>query len=137
MSQSDFVKCHEIRHQMSEATLRDPSTQYLLYKVALRCHNVDLGRLAVQPSVGVADVSSATESLDGISRVSENDPTLLYACVLEAQRNGNRLHVIRALSRVYNGSNHTAIAGLHLPTLLRCVTKWPDRSKYRVLISPV
>ncbi|KAI4158144.1 MAG: hypothetical protein L6R39_000529 [Caloplaca ligustica] len=107
MSQSDFVKCHEIRHQMSEATLRDPSTQYLLYKVALRCHNVDL----------------ATESLDGISRVSENDPTLLYACVLEAQRNGNRLHVIRALSRVYNGSNHTAIAGLHLPTLLRLIAR--------------
>ncbi len=29
---------------MSESTERDPSTQYLLYKVALKCRDTDLGR---------------------------------------------------------------------------------------------
>lgn len=61
----------------------------------------------------------ATECLDGISKVREDDSRLLYACVLEAQKSGNRLQVVRALSAAHNSSTSAITPGLHLPTLLR------------------
>ncbi|KAL8799678.1 MAG: hypothetical protein Q9182_005717 [Xanthomendoza sp. 2 TL-2023] len=50
---------------------------------------------------------------------SMTDTTLLYACVLEAQKMGDRLQVIRALSKVLETTGYKATSGLCLPTLLR------------------
>ncbi len=44
LGRSDLGKCREIRYHMSDSTERDPSTRYLLYKVALRCQDAELGR---------------------------------------------------------------------------------------------
>ncbi|KAL8919345.1 MAG: hypothetical protein Q9208_006844 [Pyrenodesmia sp. 3 TL-2023] len=107
LGRSDFATCREIRHEMSKTTQDDPPTQYLLYKVALRCHDIDL----------------ATGCLDGISKIREDDSSLLYACVLEAQKSGNRLQVVRALSAVHNSSTRAITPGLHLPTLLRLIAR--------------
>ena len=43
---SDFGKAREIYARMSDANKKDPSTQYLVYKVALRCQDPDLGMQA-------------------------------------------------------------------------------------------
>lgn len=124
MGRSDFARCQEIHQQMSKATQGDSSTQYLLYKVALRCHDVDLGRVFI-PLSSQAHILIATECLDGICKTSESDSTLLYGCVLEAQKNGHRLQLIRALSRVNQRSNPVTVPGLHLPTLLRSAAWYP------------
>ncbi|KAL8812532.1 MAG: hypothetical protein Q9200_000967 [Gallowayella weberi] len=103
LGKSDLAKCRDIRYQMSDTAARDPSTQYLLYRVALKCQDVDL----------------AAGCLDSISQESMADTTLLYACVLEAQKMGDRLQVIRALSRVLETTGYKATSGLCLPALLR------------------
>ncbi|KAL8987353.1 MAG: hypothetical protein Q9177_003426 [Variospora cf. flavescens] len=107
IGKSDFMRCRDIHHQMSKSTQDEPSTQYLSYRVALRCHDLDL----------------ATESLNAIGEAAETDSTLLYACVLEAQRNGNRRQVVRALSCVHSRSGLKTTPGLHISTLLRLIAR--------------
>ncbi|KAI4290344.1 MAG: hypothetical protein L6R35_000381 [Caloplaca aegaea] len=107
IGKSDFMQCRDIHHQMSKSTQDEPSTQYLSYRVALRCHDLDL----------------ATESLNAIGEAAETDSTLLYACVLEAQRNGNRRQVVRALSCVHSRSGLGMTPGPHISTLLRLITR--------------
>lgn len=65
----------------------------------------------------------AAECLESISKEQGKDANLLYACVLEAQKNGDRLQVIRALSQVLEKTTYQAAAGLHLPALLRYVAE--------------
>lgn len=80
-----------------------------------------------------ADFVQATECLESISKQQGNDSNLLYACVLEAQKNGDRLQVIRALTQVLEKTSYQAIAGLHLPALLRCVANDSSRCGICVL----
>ncbi|KAL8785377.1 MAG: hypothetical protein Q9213_003383 [Squamulea squamosa] len=107
LGKTDLATCREIRCQMSESTERDPSTQFLFYKVALKCQDGDL----------------ATESLNAIIREPTADSTLLYACVLEAQRIGDRLQVIRALSQILEHTNYQFTHGPQLPALLRLTAR--------------
>ena len=44
LGMTDTGKVLEAHLEMSEVTKRHPSTQYLLYKVALRSQNSDLGK---------------------------------------------------------------------------------------------
>ncbi|KAL8695174.1 MAG: hypothetical protein Q9218_000342 [Villophora microphyllina] len=46
LGKSDLVECREISHQMSDSTKNDSSTRYLLYKLALKCQDVDLGEVS-------------------------------------------------------------------------------------------
>ncbi|KAL9030876.1 MAG: hypothetical protein Q9196_001049 [Gyalolechia fulgens] len=112
LAKADFATCRNIHHHMSKSTVGDLSTQYLVYKVALRTKDVGLA------------------CLDAISAGSQSDFTLLYACVLEAQKNGNRLTVIRALSRVLDKRNYATTSDVHLATLLRFVSD--DVTKFLV-----
>ena len=89
---SDAAKALEIYSQMSATNKKDPSSQYLLYKVALRSQDADL----------------ATECLDRIFRASTKDATLLYACVLEAQQIGDQVQSIASLQRVLENYNYNA-----------------------------
>lgn len=43
LAMSDPAKAREVYGQMSESNKEHPSTKYLLYKVALRCQDRDLG----------------------------------------------------------------------------------------------
>lgn len=61
----------------------------------------------------------ATQCLDNICTSSRNDSTLLYACVLEAQRTRDHLQIITSLQRVLDKYNYNAPNGAHLPALLR------------------
>ncbi|KAL2036383.1 hypothetical protein N7G274_010904 [Stereocaulon virgatum] len=77
---------------MSTSNKKDPSTQYLLYKVALRSRDPDL----------------ATECLDTICNASDKDATLLYACVLEAQQVGDQSQMVTSLQRVLQKYDYSA-----------------------------
>ena len=44
---SDFGKAREVYCEMTDSNKKDPSTQYLVYKVALRCRDLDLGMHAL------------------------------------------------------------------------------------------
>ncbi|KAL8797191.1 MAG: hypothetical protein Q9195_000658 [Heterodermia aff. obscurata] len=107
LGMADTRKALEVHLKMSEVTKKHPSTQYLLYKVALRSQNTDL----------------ATECLEEICAQSTKDATLLYACVLEAQRAGDRIQSVASMQRVLEKYEYAAPDGVHLPALLRCTAR--------------
>lgn len=107
LSVSNQAKAKEVYSQMSPSNKKDPSTVYLLYKVALRCRDSEL----------------ATECIDSICTASTKDATLLYACVREAQQTGDRLQIIKSLQRVLEKYNYNAPNEIHLPALLRCTAR--------------
>ena len=107
LGRSDVTKAREIYAQMSTSNKRDPSTQYLLYKVALRYQDPEL----------------ATECLDTICNISAKDATLLYACVLEAQQTGDQSQMVNSLQRILQKYNYNAPNEAHLPALLRCTAR--------------
>ena len=78
-------------------------SQFLMYKIAVRCGESEL----------------AAESLQIISSATTKDPTLLYACCLDAQQLGNKLQTIAALQLVLEKYGYTAPSAIHLPSLLR------------------
>jgi hypothetical protein len=59
-----------------------------------------------------------------VCRQSLKDATLLYACVLEAQKAGNKRQAIIALGKVLDKYEFNAPAGIHLPALLRYNIKY-------------
>lgn len=103
LGMSDSQRAREVYLEMSDMNKKHPSTQYLLYKIALRCQDVEL----------------ATQCLDTICCTSTKDATLLYACVLEAQRAGDRAQSIASMQRVLDKYDYGAPGGVHLPALLR------------------
>lgn len=107
LSRSDSVMAHEVHSQMSATSRSEPATHYLLYKIALRGH----------------DVQSASECLDWICKASAKDATMLYACVLEAQKTGDQALSISALQKVLQKYNYGAPEGVQLPALLRCTAR--------------
>jgi hypothetical protein len=54
-----------------------------------------------------------------ISRNTNKDISLLYACAIEAQQSGHGGLGIRALETLLEKHNQGATSGLHLPALLR------------------
>lgn len=105
---------------MSESIKEDPLTQYLLYKVALRLRDIELGIVAL-PSHQARETywTKATECLDTISTACTKDATLLYACVLEAQQTGDQMQMVVSLQRVLAKYDYNAPSEVHLPALLR------------------
>ncbi|KAJ5063293.1 meiosis protein SPO22/ZIP4 like-domain-containing protein [Bipolaris maydis] len=103
----DYETARSAYARMTETGRDEPVTRYLMYKVALQSGDADF----------------ATECLDHICRSSAKDATLLYACVMEAQRAGNKRQAINALQRVLDKYEHGATTGVHLPALLRSTTR--------------
>lgn len=92
---------------MSDTTKNEPITRFLMYKVAIRSE----------------DAEFAADCLRVIAS-SSKDPTLLYACVLDAQQVGNRPLALAALQLVVEKQgtfegHSSASSALHLPSLLR------------------
>jgi len=109
LAKQDTNSARDTFASMSDTSKNEPMTRFLMYKVAIRCGDVDL----------------AADCLRIISSSSSKDPTLLYACVLDAQQVGNRLLALMALQLVLEEQfvlkNHSSAASstVHLPSLLR------------------
>lgn len=77
-------------------------TRFLMYKIALRCQEPEL----------------ASECLRIISNSTNKEPTLLFACCLDAQQAGNKYQTLAALQLVLEEYGH-GTPTIHLPSLLR------------------
>lgn len=88
---------------MPPAVQQENLTQYLLFKLAIRCNDYNL----------------ACESLDQIVKHTRDDGKFLYACVLEAQESNMRQIAVAAFGALLDKQP----PGIHLPTLLRCTVR--------------
>lgn len=103
LAKQDFGSARDIYGAMSEVAKNEPLTRFLMYKIAIRCDEVEF----------------ASECLQMISSFSPKDPTLLYACVLDAQQVGNKPQTLASLQLVLEKFAYGAPSSIHLPSLLR------------------
>ena len=106
---------------MSESNRSDSSTQYLLFKIAILCKDQELGIPSSASYQLLRLMAIAIGCLNIISSDLTKDPTILYACVLEAQRTGEHLLAVMSLQRVLSKYNYGAPNSIHLPALLRYI----------------
>lgn len=89
---------------MTPDAQEDPITQYLMYRVAIRSGDSDI----------------ASQCLKNVAASSHANTELLYACVADSQRVGNKLTVIEAMKKLAEVHDHGHPGQLHLPALFRC-----------------
>ena len=96
---------------MSDTAKNERMTRFLMYKIAMRHEHLEF----------------AAECLEVVSRSNScgdvPDPTLLYACVLDAQQVGNKQQALKALQIVVKKFGNTTASTVHLPSLLRLTIK--------------
>lgn len=106
IEQNDILAASDILQSLDDATLKEPMTAYLAFKVALKQEDVD----------------GASRCLEQISEASSSDPQYLYACCLEAQQAQDRISTIKALQHIVH--NHRLSSdSIHLPALLRVLIR--------------
>jgi hypothetical protein len=118
LSRQDYAAARAAYNLMSDSGKDENTTRYLMYKVGLQSRDMDLGKHHVPHGFNGLTITAA-ESLEHVCRTSSKDATLLYACVMDAQSNGNKRQAINALELVLDKYDHSAPAGIHLPALLR------------------
>ncbi|TEA13067.1 Zinc cluster transcription factor acuM [Colletotrichum sidae] len=104
LSRNDTESARQAFHEMSEDARREPMTRYLMYKTALRCQDHQL----------------AAECLEKVGDSADQDPNYLYACVLEAQKCGDRICAMQAMKQLVTRHVFNEASPIHLPALLRC-----------------
>ena len=95
------LRARETYLEMSSAIQSESTSQYLLYKSALRTQDMD----------------TATECLEKICKNSTNDATILYACV------GDLAQSSLTLQKLLQKFDYDVPAGLNLPAILRCAAR--------------
>lgn len=115
LARGDTNGAREAFFTMPTTVQNESITRYLAFKLALKSEDSEL----------------AMESLSIVTKHAKQDPTFLYACVLEAQRSKMRHLAVAALQAIVDKQP----AGVHLPSLLRCTARLligeldsPDRS---------
>lgn len=103
LSRQDTNSARDTYGSMSDVARNEPLTRFLMYKISLRC----------------GDMEFAAECLQMISS-SSKEPTLLYACVLDAQQLGNKPQALLALHLVLEKQDYDTPITVHLPSLIRC-----------------
>lgn len=103
LGRNDVGAARDIFNRMSETARDEPMSRFLMYKIAVRCCDVEL----------------AAECLLKVAAASATDPTLIYACCLDAQQAGNKEQMLVSLQLVLEQSTQKPCATLHLPSLIR------------------
>ncbi|KAG9248179.1 meiosis protein SPO22/ZIP4 like-domain-containing protein [Calycina marina] len=110
LAKNDYNTARDVYGAMPDTTKNDPMTRFLMYKISIRCD----------------DLEYASKCLEIVSRAITKDvpdPTLLYACVLDAQQVGNKQQALAALQLVMERFGSTTSNSVHLPSLLRLTIK--------------
>ncbi|KAK0108931.1 hypothetical protein ONS96_002768 [Cadophora gregata f. sp. sojae] len=102
LARKDIGSAREIFSSMPSAAQNEAMTRFLMYRIAVRCDEQEL----------------AAECLQIISSTSNDDPKLMYACVLDAQQAGNKSHTLNALQHVLEKSTYETTS-VNLASLLR------------------
>lgn len=103
LARKDIGNAKEIFSSMSDMGKNETMSRFLMYKIAVRC----------------GDTGLAAECLQTISSSTTTDPTILYACCLDAQNAGNKPQLLATLQLVLEKYGYGAPSGVHLPALLR------------------
>lgn len=107
LARNDFTDARDILGQIPESAKEDPLTQFLMFKIALRTE---------EPELGVT-------CLEKVYKSTSKDATILYACVLDAQQGGQKMITIAALQMVLQKYEYNAPVGIHMAALLRCTIR--------------
>nr|POE46882.1 hypothetical protein CFP56_00214 [Quercus suber] len=99
----DLQSAREVFFTMPMDVQNESLTRYLCFKLALRSKDAEL----------------AYESLDIVASGAQNDPGLLFACVLDAQQSDMRRLATVTLLKIVD---HRPLQ-VHLPSLLRCAIR--------------
>ncbi|KAL0941625.1 uncharacterized protein CTRU02_204388 [Colletotrichum truncatum] len=100
---NDTEGARQAFNEMSEAAQNETMTRYLMYKVALQSRDRDL----------------AAECLEHVGVAAPEDPNFLYACVLEAQKAGEKYCAAQAMKQLFERHEFSGDSPIHLPALLR------------------
>ncbi|KAK6359354.1 hypothetical protein TWF696_000515 [Orbilia brochopaga] len=93
---------------MPAACRETGSTQFLLFKSALRSLDLEL----------------AHRCLENVCRDSNKDISILYACALEAQSNGNKDIILKVLTQLLEQADTTTPPdGVHVPAIYRTMIR--------------
>ena len=112
IGQKDLNQAREIFDRMSKQVQDEDQTRFLLYKVALQSK----------------DATLAQECLKSIlRRHREGNDTILYACVLEAQKMGDQAQSVSTLQELLRTHDIGQSDGINLPALLRCTVRMLTR----------
>lgn len=103
LSRNDLDAAKSAFFSMVAETQRDPMTQYLMYRTTIRS----------------GDISIASECLENVA-ASSISRELLFACVADSQRLGNRFVTHEAMKKLADAYDPEEPGKLHLPALLRC-----------------
>lgn len=103
LESEDHVTARAAFYQMPVTAQNEGLTRYLAYKLALES----------------SDSQLAGQCLDVLLRNADRDQRYLYACVLEAQRSGNRGIAVAAFQALADRPP----SGIQLPALLRCAAR--------------
>ncbi|KAF7916982.1 uncharacterized protein EAE98_010413 [Botrytis deweyae] len=104
LNRGDINSARDIFTSMSDCAKEEPLTRFLMYKIAIRSEKVEL----------------AAECLEKVASCAE-DPSLLFACVLDAQQVGNKKHVLDALWMVLDKCGYCAQENVRLPSIIRMI----------------
>lgn len=104
LNRNDLDTAKSTFFSMTAETQKDPMTQYLMYRTTIRSGDSDI----------------ASECLNNVAG-STIGRELLYACVADSQRLGNRLIVQEAMKKLADAHNYEEPDKVHLPALLRCI----------------
>ncbi|TGO23157.1 hypothetical protein BPAE_0142g00190 [Botrytis paeoniae] len=104
LNRGDINSARDIFTSMSDCAKEEPLTRFLMYKIAIRSEEVEL----------------AAECLERVASCTE-DPSLLFACVLDAQQVGNKKHVLDALWLVLDKCGYGAQENVRLPSIIRMI----------------
>ena len=107
LKQASPARAREIYNDMTPIAQSEPASQFILYKIALRC----------------GDQSLATECLGRICQTESKDFMLLFACILEAQETGEQTLTLKALQNLLEQYRHGLPAEVNVPALLRCTAR--------------
>lgn len=103
----DYATAREVLMSMSESARRDPLSQYLIFKIAIRSDQCDIAADCLQ--------NIAASSTDGFDH--------LFACVLEAQEKGHKYMTIAAMQIILQRVDYFESNGVNVPCLIRCIIR--------------
>ncbi|KAF7883240.1 uncharacterized protein EAF02_005160 [Botrytis sinoallii] len=104
LNRGDINSARDTFTSMSDCAKEEPLTRFLMYKIAIRSEEVEL----------------AAECLEKVASCTE-DPSLLFACVLDAQQVGNKKHVLDALWMVLDKCGYCVQENVRLPSIIRMI----------------
>lgn len=104
LNRNDLDAAKSTFFSMTIETQRDPMTQYLMYRTTIRSGDTDVALECL------SNVAGSTISRE-----------LLYACVADSQRLGNRVIAQEAMKKLADAHNYEEPDEVHLPALLRCI----------------